>query len=70
MPAHASAVTSIDWSRDGKTLLSSSRDRMAKSFEAKDGTMLSSFVDNQRTVASIVAVTKGAVAFDEAGTAR
>jgi WD40 repeat protein len=70
MPAHAAAVTSIDWSRDSKTLLSSSRDRMAKSFEAKDGMMLSSFVDNQRTVASIVALTKGAVAFDEAGTAR
>jgi WD40 repeat protein len=70
MPAHAAAVTSIDWSRDSKTLLSSSRDRMAKSFEAKDGTMLSSFVDNQRTVASIVALTRGAVAFDEAGTAR
>jgi hypothetical protein len=43
---------------------------MAKSFQAQDGTMLSSFVDNERTVASIVALTKGVVAFDEAGTVR
>lgn len=70
MAAHAAAVTSVDWSRDGKTLLSSSRDRMAKSFQAQDGTMLSSFVDNERTVASIVALARGAVAFDEAGTVR
>ena len=70
MSAHASAVTSIDWSRDGKTLLSSSRDRMAKSFESFDGKMLSSFVDSERTVASIVALDRGAVAFDEAGVAR
>jgi WD40 repeat protein len=69
-PAHAAAVTSVDWSGDSKTLLSSSRDRMAKSFQAQDGTMLSSFVDNERTVASIVALTKGVVAFDEAGTVR
>jgi WD40 repeat protein len=69
-PAHAAAVTSVDWSRDSKTLLSSSRDRMAKSFQAQDGTMLSSFVDNERTVASIVALTKGVVVFDEAGTVR
>jgi hypothetical protein len=70
MSAHAAAVTSIDWSPDGKTLLSSSRDRMAKSFESFDGKMLSSFVDSERTVASIVALTRGAVAFDEAGVAR
>ncbi|MFM7515390.1 MAG: WD40 repeat domain-containing protein [Pirellula sp.] len=69
-PAHAAAVTSVDWSRDSKTLLSSSRDRMAKSFQAQDGTMLSSFVDNERTVASIVGLSKGVVVFDEAGTVR
>jgi WD40 repeat protein len=70
MAAHASAVTSMDWSRDGKTLLSSSRDRMGKSFQAQDGTMLSSFVDNERTVASIVALNRGLVTFDEAGLIR
>jgi len=70
MSAHAAAVTSLDWTRDSKTLLSSSRDRMAKSFEAQDGTMLSSFVDNERTVASIVALTRGLIAFDEAGAVR
>lgn len=70
MPAHAAAVTSLDWTRDSKILLSSSRDRMGKSFEASDGTMLSSFVDNERTVASIVALARGLVAFDEAGAVR
>jgi hypothetical protein len=43
---------------------------MAKSFESIDGKMLSSFVDSERTVASIVALDRGAVAFDEAGVAR
>ena len=68
--AHAAAVTSVDWSRDGKTLLSASRDRMGKSFQAIDGTMLSSFIDSERTVASLVALNKGAVGFDEAGVVR
>jgi WD40 repeat protein len=70
LPAHAAAVTSVDWSTDGKTLLSSSRDRMAKSYQSQDGTMLSSFVDNQRTVASIVSLARGVVVFDEAGAVR
>jgi WD40 repeat protein len=68
--AHAAAVTSVDWSRDGKTLLSASRDRMGKSFQGIDGTMLSSFIDSERTVASLVALNKGAVGFDEAGVVR
>lgn len=68
--AHAAAVTSVDWSRDSKTLLTASRDRMGKSFLGSDGTMLSSFIDSERTVASLVALNRGAVGFDEAGVVR
>ena len=68
--AHAAAVTGIDWSRDNQILLSSSRDRMGKAFQVSDGTMVSSFVDSERTVASIAALDRGVVAYDEAGTIR
>jgi WD40 repeat protein len=68
--SHAAAVTSVDWSDDGKTVLSSSRDRTAKSYSAEDGAILNSFVDHERTVASIQFIKGGVVSFDEAGVLR
>jgi WD40 repeat protein len=69
-PAHAAAVTSVDWSDEGSFVVSSSRDRTAKSFQAEDGQVLNSFVDHERTVASVRTVRRGAVTMDEAGVLR
>lgn len=68
--AHAAAVTSVDWSDDGQFVVSSSRDRTAKCFHAEDGQVLNSFVDHERTVASIRTVRRGGVTMDEAGVLR
>ncbi len=68
--AHAAAVTSVDWSQDGKHLVTSSRDRMAKSFEAQKGDVVTSFADHERTVASVRSLSLGCVTMDEAGVLR
>lgn len=69
-PAHAAAVTSVDWSDEDSFVVSSSRDRTAKCFQAQDGQVLNSFVDHERTVASVRTVRRGAVTMDEAGVLR
>jgi hypothetical protein len=68
--AHAAAVTGVDWSADATFVASSSRDRMAKSFDADTGDILTSFVDHERTVASIRSLHVGCVTMDEAGVLR
>lgn len=67
---HAAAVTSLDWSDDGKQLVSSSRDRTAKSLDAKSGDVITSFVDHERTVSSVRSLFVGCVTMDEAGILR
>jgi hypothetical protein len=68
--AHAAAVTSLDWSSDDALLVSSSRDRMAKSFDAQTGEPQTNFVDHERTVTSIRSLNIGCVSMDEAGVLR
>ncbi len=68
--SHAAAVTSLDWTNDNEKLVSSSRDRMAKSYNANDGQVISSFVDHERTISGICSLEQGIVTFDEAGTLR
>ncbi len=68
--AHAAAVTSVDWSADGTMVVSSSRDRMAKSYDASTGEIQTGFVDHERTVASIRSLQMGCVTLDEAGELR
>jgi hypothetical protein len=67
---HAAAVTSLDWSADGKQLVSSSRDRTAKSLDAANGDVIVSFVDHERTVSSVRSLNAGCVTMDEAGVLR
>lgn len=67
---HAAAVTSLDWSADGKQVVSSSRDRTAKSLDAANGDVITSFVDHERTVASLRSLFVGCVTMDEAGVLR
>jgi WD40 repeat protein len=67
---HAAAVTSLDWSADGKQLLSASRDRTAKSLDPSNGDVITSFVDHERTVASLCSLFVGCVTMDEAGILR
>lgn len=67
---HAAAVTSLDWSADGRQLLSSSRDRTAKSLDSSNGDVITSFVDHERTVASLRSLFSGCVTMDEAGILR
>jgi WD40 repeat protein len=67
---HAAAVTSLDWSADGKQLVSSSRDRTAKSLDAANGDVIVSFVDHERTVSSVRSLYAGCVTMDEAGVLR
>jgi WD40 repeat protein len=67
---HAAAVTSLDWSADGKQLLSSSRDRTAKCLDASNGDVITSFVDHERTVASLRSLSMGCFTMDEAGVLR
>lgn len=68
--AHAAAITSVDWSEDGLTLLTSSRDRTAKSYDARNGQVLTSYTDHERVVASIHSLKHGVITFDETGTIR
>lgn len=68
--AHAAAITSVDWSEDGLTLLTSSRDRTAKSYDARNGQVLTSYTDHERVVASIHSLKKGVITLDETGTIR
>jgi len=67
---HAAAVTSLDWSADGKQLLSASRDRTAKSLDSGNGDVITSFVEHERTVASLRSLFVGCVTMDEAGILR
>jgi hypothetical protein len=67
---HAAAVTSLDWSADGQQLLSSSRDRTAKALSGTNGDVITSFVDHERTVASLRSLFAGCVTMDEAGMLR
>lgn len=67
---HAAAVTSLDWSVDGKQLLSSSRDRTGKCLDALNGDVITSFVDHERTVASLRSLSMGCITMDEAGVLR
>ncbi|MFN7730294.1 MAG: hypothetical protein ACK5OB_00220 [Pirellula sp.] len=68
--SHAAAVTSVDWSEDGQTLVSSSRDRTAKSYQADDGAVLHGFADHERIVGSIRFMRRGLASWDEAGVLR
>lgn len=68
--SHAAAVTSVDWSEDGKTLVSSSRDRTAKCYQADDGAVLHGFADHERVVGSIRFMRRGLASWDEAGVLR
>jgi WD40 repeat protein len=68
--AHAAAITSVDWSEDGLTLLTASRDRTAKSYDARDGQVLTSYTDHERVVASIHSLKHGVITLDETGTIR
>lgn len=68
--AHAAAITSVDWSEDGLTLLTSSRDRTAKSYDARNGQVLTSYTDHERVVASIHSLKNGVITLDETGTIR
>jgi len=67
---HAAAITSLDWSADGKQLVTSSRDRTAKSLDAANGDVIVSFVDHERTVSSVRSLHAGCVTMDEAGVLR
>ncbi|MBM3964686.1 MAG: hypothetical protein FJ308_06410 [Planctomycetes bacterium] len=68
--AHAAAITSVDWSEDGLILLTSSRDRTAKSYDAGNGQLLTSYTDHERVVASIHSLKHGVITLDETGTIR
>lgn len=68
--AHAAAITSVDWSEDGLTLLTASRDRTAKSYDARNGQVLTSYTDHERVVASIHSLKNGVITLDETGTIR
>lgn len=67
---HAAAITSVCWSPNGETLFTSSRDRMAKSYQAKDGQVLTSFSDHERAIGSINTVPAGTITYDETGKIR
>jgi WD40 repeat protein len=67
---HAAAITSLDWSADGMQLVTSSRDRTAKSLAAVNGDVIVSFVDHERTVSSVRSLHAGCVTMDEAGVLR
>jgi len=68
--AHAMAITSLDWSEDGLNLLTASRDRTAKSYDARNGQVLTSYADHERVVSSIHSLKNGVITLDETGTMR
>lgn len=67
---HAAAITAVCWSNNGETIFTASRDRMAKSYQAKDGQVLTSYSDHERTIGSINSVPTGTITYDETGKIR
>jgi WD40 repeat protein len=67
LDSHAAAITAVAWSKDSSKFYSASRDRTAKSYNAKTGEIIGSFAEHERTVGGVAESYNGAYTLEESG---
>ncbi len=67
---HADAILALAWSEDGKRLITSSRDRTAKLFDASTLELIASYDRHERAVGGAAFLKSRPLSFDETGRVR
>lgn len=64
---HADAILSLTWSSDGKTLMTSSRDRTARTFDVAAKKLITAYDRHERAVGGVAFLNENPMSVDETG---
>ena len=67
---HADAILAVAWSDSGERLITASRDRTAKIFDARETDLIANYDRHQRAVGGVAYLGDNPVSFDETGQLR
>ncbi len=67
---HADAILAVNWSQSSERLITGSRDRTAKIFDAKKWQLIANYDRHERAVGGVAYLQDKPVSFDETGTLR